>query len=107
MRQTIARPLTDRRRLPRFAIDGEATVIFPRLHREVTVLELSLGGALVEPVAREDLEDFAPDAVCAVRILAADRRDTLAVGAVVSRRCADGCVALELRNASARALRVL
>jgi hypothetical protein len=99
--------MTDRRRLPRYPCHWQATVVFPAIYRNVTVLDLSLSGALIEPVATRNMEGFAPRATCTVRIRTANGEDVLDLCAIVARLSADGRVGLVLREGSLRAQRIL
>src|SRR5262245_19247454 len=98
--------MNERRRLPRYAYEGQATVVFAGLYRNVRLVNLSLAGALVEPVAAGDLSGFTGGAPCEVRLLLAGGDEELALAATVV-RCGAGRAALKLCGVRLRSQRIL
>lgn len=85
----------ERRHFPRFPFHRRGVVVFPMSYHDVTLLDISANGALVEAI---DARAFAMGARCSLRVLGAKDHQVLAVDATVV-RCMEGrCVGLELFN---------
>jgi hypothetical protein len=98
--------MNERRRLPRYPFEGRATVVFRGLYRNVRVVDLSLAGALVEPVATGDLTGFTAGARCEIRLSLPAGDEELGMKAVVVRSGA-GRAALVLFGMRLRPQRIL
>src|SRR5262249_52260010 len=100
-------PMVERRSVPRFRFHRHAIVALPGSARSVTILELSMRGALVQPVATGDMQGFAPGARCTLRFLTVDGHAVLAMPATVARCAEDGRAGLEIRDMGSVGRRML
>ena len=96
----------DRRASPRYPCQWHATLVLTGARRCVTILDLSMEGALVRPAGPQDPHGLAVGARCAIRILAGDDRELLMVPATVA-HAGNGLVGLALRATGCGAERML
>src|SRR5262245_54576596 len=99
--------MVERRSFPRFRFPRHAVVLLPAISRSVTVRDLSMRGATVEPVATGDLEGFDCGRRCTLRFLTIDGDLVLAIPASVARCSEDGRVGLEIQDMGTISRRML
>src|SRR5262245_60105203 len=99
--------MVERRGFPRYRFLRQAVVMLPAASRSVTVRDLSMRGAMVEPVATGDLEGFDYGRRCTLRFLTIDGDPALAIPAFVARCSEDGRVGLEIQDIGTASRRML
>ena len=94
----------ERRHFPRHPLHKRGVVVFPMACLDVSFLDISANGVLVEAI---DARGFPMDALCSLGTLGAEDRQVLVVDAIVV-RCMEGrCVGLKFRNISPGAQKAL
>src|SRR5258705_7648314 len=96
--------INERRSFPRYSIDRQGVVVFPMVCRDVSFLDISANGALVEAI---DARGFAAGALCSLGTLGAEDGQVLVIDAIIVRCIDSRCVGLKFRNINPNARKTL
>lgn len=85
----------ERRRIPRFPFHTQAELILGKSYQDATLLDISRGGALIQP-RRVDVLHVGMD--CTLRVLGSNRRQAFELDAFVVWNREEGMVGLKTTN---------